>query len=60
MDAREILLSITKSCDASGPIKLHVMPRKIDVYLSTVVAVTDHNNNNDVLSTRLMCSSDDK
>ena len=59
MDAREILLSITKSCDASGPIKLHVMPRKIDIYLSTGVAVTEHNNN-DVLSTRLMCSSDDK
>ena len=55
----KILLSIIKSCDASGPIKLHVMPLKIEIYLSISVAVTEHNNN-DVLSTRLMCSSDDK
>ena len=55
----KILLNITKSCDASGKIKLHVMPLKIEIFLSISVTVTEHNNN-DVLSTRLTCSSDDK
>ena len=39
----KIVLSITKSCDASGPIKLHAMPLKIDIYISISVAVTEHN-----------------